>query len=179
MQLTITLPPREETLAFHRQRWEEVVLDPRWNEHEGKIETNVYGQIVMTPPPAFIHGLRQACVARLIEEQLGGHSATECPVITSDGTKAVDVCWLSSGLFETIGRQTALETAPEICVEIQSPSNTDDEIQNKFRLYFDAGAHECWLCNLDGQMSYYHHDTPDESQPQSKLCPDFPNTIAP
>ena len=47
-----------------------------------------------------------------------------------------------------------LTSAPEICVEILSPSNTQPEINEKRALYFDAGATEVWICNLNGSMSF-------------------------
>jgi hypothetical protein len=39
-----------------------------------------------------------------------------------------------------IQKPIVLERAPEICVEIISPSNTESEIQEKQALYFEAGA---------------------------------------
>ena len=46
------------------------------------------------------------------------------------------------------------ERAPEICVEILSPSNSIAEIDQKRALYFDAGAGEVWICNPDGSVSF-------------------------
>lgn len=45
--------------------------------------------------------------------------------------------------------------ASEICVEILSPSNTQPGIDEKRALYFDAGATEAWICNLDGSLSFF------------------------
>jgi hypothetical protein len=46
------------------------------------------------------------------------------------------------------------ELAPEICVEVLSPSNSAAEINEKLALYFDAGATEVWICNLDGPCPF-------------------------
>ena len=51
-----------------------------------------------------------------------------------------------------------LERAPEICVEVLSPTNSLAEMNEKRALYFEAGAHEVWICGLDGKMEFY---TPD------------------
>jgi hypothetical protein len=42
-------------------------------------------------------------------------------------------------------------------------------------LYFDAGAAEVWICNLDGSMSFF--SGVDHQQSTSLLCPNFPKVI--
>ena len=46
------------------------------------------------------------------------------------------------------------DVAPEICVEIVSPSNSD-EMEEKIQLYLHQGAKEVWLCNQQGEISYF------------------------
>jgi hypothetical protein len=36
-----------------------------------------------------------------------------------------------------------------------SPSITAEEIAEKRAFYFEAGAKEVWLCDMDGRMSFY------------------------
>jgi Uma2 family endonuclease len=99
----------------------------------------------------------------------------ECPLSTADGIKAVDVVWLAPGRPELVDRPIALTTAPEICVEVLSPSDTTAEIDEKRALYFDAGAIEVWVCNLDGSMSFLSGVNNQVSA--SNVCPDFPGRI--
>jgi Uma2 family endonuclease len=66
------------------------------------------------------------------------------------------------------------EVSPEICVEVVSESNLLALMQEKMRLYFDAGALEVWLCDLQGQMRFYN---PDGELAGSSLCPAFPTEI--
>jgi Uma2 family endonuclease len=47
-------------------------------------------------------------------------------------------------------------SAPEICVEIISPSNTPNEMEDKIELFLEAGAKEVWLITEDGQDSFYN-----------------------
>ncbi len=177
MQLIINLPNRDSMLAFHRERWDAISHDVELSKLEYRIETNALGQIIMTPPARYIHSRRQAKIAQLIESQIGGYSATECGMITGDGVKIADVTWLSAAKFLAMGHQNVLESAAEICVEILSPSNSQNEIQNKFRLYFDAGAQECWICDLSGRMTYYMKSNPNEPKLKSPMCPEFPEVI--
>jgi Uma2 family endonuclease len=68
-----------------------------------------------------------------------------------------------------------LPTAPPLCIEILSRSNTPAEIDEKRALYFAAGATEVWVCNLDGSMSFFVG--PNHQVPTSVLCPAFPDRI--
>jgi hypothetical protein len=75
-----------------------------------------------------------------------GRFLTECPISTADGVKAADVAWASPKCLKELGEKVCFPCAPEICVAVLSPSNTEAEIQEKAELYFDAGANEVWLC---------------------------------
>lgn len=178
MQLIINLPNREETLAQHRERWEEVLQNDVLARIPGRIETNASGQILMAPPASGSHSTRQGSLAFELRRHLGGVANPECPIITSDGVKSADVSWYSDARHAQVRGQRVFETAGEICVEIQSPRNSADELRNKRALYFEAGAIECWQCDLAGLMTYYRDQDPDTPHPQSTLCPDFPSSIS-
>ena len=99
---------------------------------------------------------------------------SECPISTRKGVKAADVAWCSPEIWRESEGKSCLLRAPEICVEILSPSNTRGEIEEKKQLYFDAGAVEFWLCGEDGAMTFSTRDAP---LPASLLCPEFPLKI--
>ena len=84
--------------------------------------------------------------------------------------------WASPERMGELGNRVCFPQAPEICVEVLSPSNTDAEIQEKVALYFDAGAQEVWICNLSGEMKFL---APGAAAPlqDSQLCPAFPKKI--
>ena len=175
MQLVIDLPPRHEQLAFNRRRWEEVCADPELAKLPGKIETNAHGQILMSPPPAGAHSHRCGEIAFRLRTLLGGHALPECPISTLDGVRAADVGWYSAERFAQVRDQIAFEIAPEICVEVLSPSNTASEMREKRKLYFDAGAEEVWLCNEHGDLAFF--TATDTRLATSPRCPDFPKSI--
>ena len=91
--------------------------------------------------------------------------------------RAADVGWYSSERFASVKGQIAFEVAPEICVEVISPSNSDAEMAGKKQLYFEAGAEEVWYCREDGRMEFYGKSNPDVFMSQSSLCPHFPVRI--
>jgi len=101
---------------------------------------------------------------------------TECPISTADGVKAADVAWASTKRMKELGEQPCFPRAPDICVEVLSPGNTEAEIREKAALYFDAGAREVWLCARDGGMSFF---SPGDARPlpASGLRPEFPQRV--
>lgn len=174
MSLAIQLPPREDQQGFNLRVWEEILADPSLAKIPNRIETDRHGHIIMTPPPGYQHGGRQFEIGYLLRKLLGGNVRTECPLSTSDGVKAVDVVWLSDLRESSALHGQMLTEAPEICVEVLSPSNTPAEMNEKKSLYFDAGADEVWFCDVDGNMSFYG---PQGLLDRSTLCPDFPSII--
>ena len=61
--------------------------------------------------------------------------------------------------------------APEICVEVQSPTNDHCEMMVKRDLYFQKGAEEYWLCNAFGAMTLFNRSG---ELARSGMCPEFP-----
>ena len=175
--LTIELPEQQAQTAFNLQRWEELLADRELAKVEGRIETDRHGHIIMSPPPAPNHGSYQTLIAHLlITFMRNGRVLTECPISTADGVKAADVAWASPSCMRKLGNRVCFPEAPEICVEVLSPSNTQAEIQEKTALYFDAGAKEVWICADSGQMKFLG-PTARQAMPRSALCPQFPAQV--
>src|ERR1051325_4807350 len=98
--LTIELPPQRQQTAFNLRRWTELLGDPELAKIEGRIETDRYGHIIMSPPPAPSHGSYQSEIAHLLRTKLRrGRVLTECPISTADGVKAADVAWASPAVM--------------------------------------------------------------------------------
>jgi Uma2 family endonuclease len=88
--------------------------------------------------------------------------------------KAIDVAWLSAERSGEAEATPCLTRAPEICVEILSPSNTTSEIQEKIALYLEAGAQEVWVCELDDLITFY---SAEGQMGTSVRCPSFPKAV--
>ena len=176
--LTIELPQHEAQTVFNLRRWAELLADPELAKIEGRIETDRHGQIIMSPPPAPSHGSYQSEISYLLRTLMRrGRVLTECPISTADGVKAADVAWASPECMRALGNRVCFPQSPEICVEVLSPSNTEAEIQEKTRLYFDAGAKEVWVCSASGAMSFFGPGAV-KSQGGSKICAAFPKRIS-
>ena len=174
--LTIELPSQVQQTAFNLRRWNELLADPEMHRIEGRIETDRYGNIIMSPPPAPSHGSFQLEIGYLLRTLLPkGRVLTECPISTADGVRASDVAWASAECMRNLGNRSCFPRSPEICVEVLSPRNTAAEINEKKSLYFDAGARENWVCDKHGKMTFFGSD--GSPLKRSKLCPKFPAKV--
>ncbi len=103
-----------------------------------------------------------------------GRSSAEVSIQTTDGVRVADVAWAEKTFIHQYRDQTPYQTAPAICVEITSPSNSKKEMRQKTDLYLEAGASEVWLCNLEGELRFYDENGQLE---QSQLAPEFPKRV--
>ena len=157
-------------------QWEALCEDPRFQDLPYKVETNRFQQIIMSPASTW-HSDYQGEISFLLKSLLPhGRVLTEPGIQTPDGIKAPDVAWISIDRFTPYRRASSLPLAPEICVEVVSPSNRDNELLAKRTLYFMCGASEVWLCDDEGRMTFYS-DTSESPMPNSLLCPEFPLTL--
>jgi Uma2 family endonuclease len=155
--------------------WAEVCDDKLLNSLPYRIETDRWGHVIMSAPPRSWHAEYQTEIAHLLRALMEhGRSIAECPVQTSEGVKAVDVVWVSQDRRKSRQNDPCYLIAPEICVEVESPSNSQAEFAERKRLYFEKGAQEFWLCDQAGTMTFFD---PAGQIPQSKLCPKFPGKI--
>lgn len=138
-------------------RWREVLDDATLRDLPYKVETNRGGQLIMSPAKN-VHAFYQGRVAELLKRCLGGHVFAECSIGTPEGVKVPDVAWCSVAFLSRHRFVDPYAVAPEICVEIKSPSNAESELQSKVRLYLDAGAHEVWLVDVKGGVRLYGAD---------------------
>ncbi len=137
--------------------WAEVIKNPMLRNLPFKIELNKFGQLLMSPASNW-HGTVQAKItAKLSSHLKGGTVITECSIRTSDGVKVADVAWGSDEFMEAHGYSTPYPKAPEICVEIFSPSNTEEGIMQKVELHLAKGAQEVWVVAEGKKLRFFDH----------------------
>jgi Uma2 family endonuclease len=157
-----------------KMQWAEVLENPALRDLPFKIETNRFGQIVMSPASRK-HGRYQAIISNLLFSMAShGEVSTEVPIETREGVKVPDVVWVSAQRLAAETNPLTFTKAPELCVEVLSPSNRDAEILEKRGLYFEQGAVEVWICDEAGKMTF---ETVDGEIDCSSLFPTFPKQI--
>jgi Uma2 family endonuclease len=154
--------------------WQQICNNPAFNDLPFKFETNEWGKIEMSPA-SNTHSIYQGLLIGWLNK-LGqkGWAFPECSVQTTKGVKVADVAWASVDFFKRNKSRNPYLEAPEILIEVISPSNSKAEMMQKKQLYFAKGAREVWLCNSQGKMSFFNAEHELES---SVLMPDFPHAI--
>jgi Uma2 family endonuclease len=155
--------------------WQEVCEHPSLQDLPFKIELNHWGQITMVPSKSF-HAVLQSDINHLLKRFMNtGKVIIECPIqVTPTSVRVPDVVWISASRFAQVKHEDVYSIAPEICIEVMSPSNTKAEMTQKRVLYFAAGAQEIWICEESGRMNFYNEQAKIS---HSILVPDFPQQI--
>lgn len=154
--------------------WQDVCGSYELKDLPFKIELNRQGQILMTPVKVS-HSLFQGKISGLLYENIKhGEVLVECAIGTKSGTKVADVAWVSNDRLEVIRHEIECSVAPEICIEVMSPTNTEEEMVDKRRLYFESGAQEVWICDENGVFKFFNNTGKSS---RSLLAPDFPRSL--
>ena len=124
-------------------RYRAICEDPCYANVPGKIELDLWGRMVMSPASSYHSALQAEIVTRL--RMLPGQAFVELSILTPAGVLVADVAWASADFMAARGFETPYGRAPEICVEVTSPSNSRKEMREKIDAYLAAGAEEVWL----------------------------------
>ncbi len=137
---------------------------------DGSRQELVRGEIVTMPPPGGIHGVCCLKVGRRIgnfveEHDRGTVACNDTGFITGrqpDSVRGPDIAyWSRDRLVEVpVGY---IEIAPDLLVEVLSPSNTSKQIRAKLQEYFAKGVRLAWVvAPEDRTLTIYR--TPDEGR---------------
>jgi Uma2 family endonuclease len=162
MNATVVKQPLATRLSLTelRERWRRIVADPLVAAIPFKVELNEKGAIEVSPANSR-HAKLQAFVTGELRRLLPhGTTFTELPVETEIGIRVPDVAWASPELIQRHGMPDNFIRAPELCVEIVSPSNSAIEMREKTAAYLAAGAREVWLVREDASVEMFDANGP-------------------
>jgi Uma2 family endonuclease len=137
---------------------------------DGSQQELVRGEIITMPPPGGLHGITCAKVVRkigaFVDSGCGGHLAcNDTGFITARGPDSVrgpDISYWSGDRLKEIP-VGYIEIAPDLLVEVLSPSNTSRQIRAKLQEYFAKGVRLVWvIAPEDRTLTIYR--TPDEGR---------------
>lgn len=172
----MSMPSVATRAKEHQKRWDEIVRDPALRDLPYKVETNDRGQLILSPHKNRHSDLQTSLFQLLQQHAPRGHISVEYALATPQGVKAPDVVWMSPDRREEMresGDPSLL--APEICAEVMSTSNTEEEMQEKCALYREIGAQEVWIVSEDGDIRFFG----EEERDHSEIAPDGPATVQP
>ncbi len=112
----------------------------------------VRGEVVEAMPPGGRHGAIAVILAMLLriwtQKSLGGYVGVEAGYILHrkpDTVRGPDVSYIRADRIRTSGIPEGFWTlAPDLAVEIVSPSETADEVREKVRDFLQAGTPLVW-----------------------------------
>jgi Uma2 family endonuclease len=115
----------------------------------------VRGKVVREPPAGFEHGHLAARIGALLsrfvdEHQLGVVVGAETGFVLADApplVRAPDAAFVVAARLPPVTTRIKgfARLAPDLAVEVVSPSNTAAEIRQKVRDYLDAGTRVVWV----------------------------------
>jgi Uma2 family endonuclease len=122
-----------------------------------------HGEIVSVTRPKFRHSLIQRKLRRLLEDLADPASFvdTEVPFrpLPEFELWIADVAYLSPQRFSEVDPDDNVRGAPDLVIEVLSPSNTVDEMNDKERICLENGAREFWV--VDPKRRQVKVSTPD------------------
>lgn len=124
---------------------------------EGEIHELIRGRVSVMPPPGFDHGIVAGIILRLIanfvvQNRLGYCFAAETGFrIGANTVRAADVAFLSKARMPGSRVTGYFQGAPDLVVEVLSPSDRFSDVMEKVRDWLDGGAAQVWVVDLDAR----------------------------
>jgi Uma2 family endonuclease len=114
-----------------------------------------YGEVVAVTRPKSKHWKLQSRLRRLLETKLHafGEVEIETPYrpVAEFELRVADVAAISRARWDAIDPEDNLRGAPELVIEVKSPSNTKRQLQETVSLCLANGAIECWIIDQDNR----------------------------
>jgi Uma2 family endonuclease len=112
-----------------------------------------HGELVAVTRPKLKHTLIQARLRDLLKNVAPSGSLVETGLafraLPELELRVADVAYLEAGRFADADRDDNIRGAPDLVIEVLSPSNTAGEIYDKEKLCIENGAAEFWVVDLD------------------------------
>lgn len=118
----------------------------------------IWGELYMTPAPGIGHQKTSGELEYLLRSfvksnNLGTVLDAPCDVILEPGGTPVepDILFISKEREAIIGEKN-INGAPDLIIEILSPSNPEHDRQRKFKLYQESGVAEYWIVDSEARV---------------------------
>jgi Uma2 family endonuclease len=122
-----------------------------------------HGELVKVSRPKARHYKTQRRLRQLLEAAAAdaGIVDTEIPfsAVTEYELRVADVAFVSRERWEQMAPDVYLQGAPDLVIEVLSPSNTAEEILDKEKLCLENGCREFWV--VDAKRRQVKVSTPD------------------
>ena len=134
---------------------------------EARLETNANGQLIVMSPTGSESGKRNTSLIFQVElwnrqQNLGivFDSSTGFKLANS-AIRSPDVSWVTLSKWNSLTKQQQRKFAPldpDFVIELMSPTDDLDELQNKMQEYISCGVKLGWLINPDEKQVEIYRD---------------------
>ena len=129
---------------------------------DARLETNSKGQLIIMPPTGGETGKKNGDLFGQVwywnrKQPNSGvvfDSSTGFKLI-NNAVRSLDVSWLAMEKWNSLTtrqRRKCLPLAPDFAIELMSPTDSLNELQNKMKEYIDCGVRLGWLINPDDKQ---------------------------
>ena len=112
-----------------------------------------YGEVVAVTGPKFRHEKVQRRLISLLEPELQAFGEVTIELsyraVTEFDLRVADVAGVARRRWNTINPDDNLHGAPDLVIEVKSPSNTARQLRELVALCLSHGAIECWIVETD------------------------------
>jgi Uma2 family endonuclease len=136
-----------------------------WPDEPGFRQELIRGEVVTMSLPGGRHGKVALKIGRLIGNyveaaQLGDTYAAETGFIVEhdpDTVRGADVAFVGNERLVLITRpEKHIPFGPDLAVEVRSPNDREDEIEEKVQLWLSAGSQIVWTVDPDDRTVVVH-----------------------
>lgn len=146
---------------------------------EAKLYELVDGELLEMASPPVIHQLISRTLFTsidkfVVERKLGETLFAPVDVVLSPTQKPIpDLVFVSNERLDIVDYYSTIQGAPDLLVEILSPSTADHDRTRKRRIYSEAGVLEYWLIDIETQsvqvLKLENGSYSEAVQPQGRL----------
>lgn len=164
---------------------------PDYDERTGNRYELDHGELIVVPPQKPIHDLVKSEVARLLHvhlylQKVRGKVLIETGfVLDEDSWRVPDVSFLSEERIRAIDMDVPLGPAPDLAIEVVSPSESRPAVQRKIDHFLASGSKVVWAL-YPAQRELHVHRTGQkvvklgaaDAVEEPTLLPGFRATVA-
>jgi Uma2 family endonuclease len=117
------------------------------------------GELIVTPSPMMFHNnIRDEIGFRLREfvkqNKLGQVTMETDFQLTEDTVRRPDIAFISAQKLALIDQHQRLQIAPDLVVEVASPSDRPDDLMHKVQQYLNAGTATVLVIYSEAHLAY-------------------------
>jgi Uma2 family endonuclease len=129
----------------------------------------IKGELIRMAPTGYPHGIIENNFGRVLgdfahQRKLGHVLVGEVGIYTHrdpDTVRGADVAYISKARLTQVRSSSYLDVAPELIIEVLSPSDAWSDVIEKLEEYFVIGVQSVWIADPTRQEVFVYHSLTD------------------